>query len=164
MRKMTKILTNPLLFTIIIVCFGRLPALAQERFIENGDGTVTDGVAGLMWSQTDNNGDILWKEAQSWIKNRFAKSISARYDNWRLPTVDELQSLYLDRPDYPGYRTACGFEVKMIPQIQISCILVWTSNRALGLPVAFNFYLGNAFTVEVHENTGCRVLAVRNAK
>ena len=161
---MLKIIPHFFLFIIILVWFGHVPALAQERFTENGNGTVTDRESGLMWSQTDNKADIFWKEAHGWIRNHFAKSINPQYDNWRLPTTGELQSLYLDRPDYKGYRTACGHDVKMIPQIQISCILVWTSNSALGLPVAFNFNLGDAFTVDVHDKAGCRVLAVRDTK
>ncbi len=162
--KNIKAITHLFLFIIISVWLGPVSALAQERFIDNGDGTVIDSQSGLMWSQTDNNADIFWKEAQRWIRNSFAKSISQQYDNWRLPTVDELQSLYLDSPDYNGYRAACGHDVKMIPQIQISCILVWTSNTALGLPLAYNFYLGDSFTVDLHDNTGCRVLAVRKIK
>jgi hypothetical protein len=164
MRKITKILNYLLLFIIILVCFGRLPAVAQERFVDNGDGTVTDRETGLMWSQSDNKADIYFEEAQRWIRNLFAKTINRKYDNWRLPTIDELQNLYLDSPDSNVYRTACGHEAKMIPQIQISCILIWSSNSALGLPVAFNFYLGNSFTVDINDRAGCRVLAVREIK
>ena len=160
---------NAVKFMIIICLFftgvfwsGQMPVFAQERFIENGDGTVTDRESGLMWSQTDNNKDIFWKEAQGWIKNNFARSMDRKYDNWRLPDINELQELYMDNPDYKGYRAACGHEVKITPQIKLSCILVWSSNTALGLPVAFNYYLGNAFTVDINDKTGCRVLAVRN--
>ncbi len=84
---MLKIIPHLFLFIIILVWFGHAPVLAQERFIENGDGTVTDRESGLMWSQTDNKADIFWKEAQRWIRNRFAKSINPQYDNWRLPTA-----------------------------------------------------------------------------
>jgi hypothetical protein len=161
MKRRYKFIAMLFLLTIGIVWSGNKPILAQERFIENGDGTVTDRKTGLMWSQTDNNADIYWKEARAWIGNQFAKSINPKYENWRLPTVDELQSLYLDNPDHTGYRAACGHDVKMIPQIKVSCILVWSSDTALGLPVAFNYYLGNPFTVDVNDKAGCRVLAVR---
>ncbi len=140
------------------------PALAQERFTQNNDGTVTDATSGLMWTQTDNQDDIYWKDAQSWIKNRLSNSVSRRYENWRLPTIAELEGLYLDSPDYSGYQAACGHSVKIVPQIQISCILVWSSNSALGLPVAFNYNLGSPFTVDVHDKAGCRVLAVREVE
>ena len=154
------------LFVVITELVGlkSLPARAQERFTRNNDGTVTDKRSGLMWTQTDNQDDIYWKDALTWIKNRLSNSVSRRYENWRLPTIPELEELYLDSPDYSGYQTACGHSVKIVPQIQISCILVWSSNSALGLPVAFNFNLGSAFTVDVHDRAGCRVLAVREVE
>ena len=151
-----------LMVFLIFVC--RTPAAAQERFIENGDGTVTDIRAGLMWAQTDNQKDIFWRQAVEWIRDSFAAGLDQKYENWRLPTVAELQSLYLEDPTYHGYPAACGYTVKMIPQISLSCILVWSSDTALGLPLAFNYYLGNAFTVDLNDNAGCRVLAVRNIK
>ena len=164
MRKTVKYSVIFCLFFIGVFWFGQMAVLAQERFIENGDGTVTDRKSGLMWSQTDNNEDIFWREARGWIQNNFAKSIDREYNNWRLPSINELQGLYMDSPDHKGYRAACGHEVKITPQIKISCILVWSSNTALGLPVAFNYYLGNPFTVDVHDKTGCRVLAVRKVE
>ena len=150
------------MFILIIVC--RTPAAAQERFIDNGDGTVTDLRAGLMWAQTDNQNDIFWRQAAEWIRESFAASLDRKYENWRLPTVAELQSLYLADPTYHGYQASCGYAVKMIPQISLSCILVWSSDTALGLPLAYNYYLGNAFAVDLNDNAGCRVLAVRNIR
>ena len=38
----------------IFLVLAALAAHAQERFIDNGDGTVTDTKLGLMWAQTDN--------------------------------------------------------------------------------------------------------------
>jgi hypothetical protein len=35
------------------------------------------------------------------------------------------------------------------------------SESALGLPLAFDFQLGSAFTRDLSESSGCRVLAVR---
>jgi len=137
---------------------------AQERFIDNGDGTVTDAAMGLMWAQTDNHSDIFWNQTENWIKTTFARKIDPYFEDWRLPTLKELQSLFRDDPTYKGYLTDCGHEVKMIPQIKISCVLIWTSEAALGLPLAFNFYLGNPFTLDLTENSGCRVLPVRTIR
>ena len=150
---------------LIIFLFGIIcRALAQDRFLDSGNGSVTDSRSALMWAQKDNQNDIFWKQANKWIQDSFAGNLDQKYENWRLPTVAELQSLYREDPDYKGYQAACGYVVKMVPQIKISCILVWSADTALGLPLAFNYYLGNAFTVDVHDNAGCRVLAVRNVK
>ncbi len=70
----------------------------QPRYADNGDGTVTDLVTGLMWSSTpDLNGDgainaedkLTYEEAIA-----SAKTFNlAGYDDWRLPTIKELYSL-----------------------------------------------------------------------
>lgn len=137
---------------------------AEQRFIDHGNGTITDRKLGLMWAKTDNQIDIFWNEVQSWLENEFTYSVPQLYDNWRLPTVSELQSLFVEDPKYEGYRTDCGHPVKVVPQIRLSCILIWTSDTALALPLAFNFNIGNAFTIDLHDNKGCRVLPVRFLK
>lgn len=161
---MSKSTTHIFLVILLFSLLFQAPATAQERFIDNGNGTVTDRQSGLMWARTDNQNDIFWKQANKWIQDHFVGSLDQKYGNWRLPTVAELHSLYWEGSEYQGYQTACGYVVKMVPQIKISCILVWSSDTALGLPLAFNYYLGNAFTVDLYDNSGCRVLAVRNTK
>lgn len=147
-----------------LVASGAFAADAQERFIDNGDGTVTDTQLDLMWAHTDNQADIFWEQAPIWIKSEFTYQIGTQYNDWRLPTLNELKSLYLESDSYGGYKTQCGHNVKMVPEIRISCILVWTSDTALGLPLAFNFYLGNPFTVDLTDRSGCRVLPVRKIR
>ena len=139
-------------------------ALAEQRFIDHGDGTVTDRKLRLMWAKTDNQADIFWHQISSWLTEDFPDTIPQLYENWRLPTTAELQSLFVEDPDYNGYQTLCGLPVKIVPQIRLSCILIWTSDTALGRPLAFDFNLGTAFTVDLHENKGCRVLPVRSLK
>ena len=154
----------PALFIFFYLVLSTTPLVANDRFIDNGDGTVTDRKSGLMWAQTDNHFDILWKQAQSWSKKAFPKTSPRKYENWRLPTLNELESLFIERMNYDGYETDCGHRAKTIPQIKLSCILIWSSETALGSPLAFNFNLGNAFAIDTHESKGCRVLPVRNLK
>jgi len=137
-------------------------ALGDDRFADNGDGTVTDHKLGLMWSKTDNQVDINWKDANAWAKYTFEDTISHRYDKWRLPTLEELQSLYVTDLEYKGYSTDCGFSVKIVPDIKLSCILLWTSEKSMGSHVAFNFNLGRSFTVPSYDINGCRALPVRS--
>ena len=137
---------------------------ADPRFIDNGDGTITDRQQGLMWAQRDNQADIFWRDSQAWVQSTFPESISKRYDDWRLPAIVELQSLYREDVGYAGYVAECGQRVKIAPLFQISCILLWSSESALGIPLAFDFQLGSAFTMDPSEKNGCRVLAVRTLK
>jgi hypothetical protein len=154
----------PALFIFFYLVLSTASLVANDRFIDNGDGTVTDRKSGLMWAQTDNQFDILWKQAQNWSKKDFPNSISRKYENWRLPTLNELESLFIEGVNYDGYETDCGHRAKTVPQIKLSCILIWSSETALGSPLAFNFNLGNAFAIDAHDNRGCRVLTVRYLK
>ena len=58
-------------------------ALAEDRFTDNKDGTVTDHQLGVMWAKSDNQGDIDWRQARQWIQFTFPYTISKTYDNWR---------------------------------------------------------------------------------
>ena len=151
----------------LILCFlvlGNISAEAQNRFIDNGDGTVTDWKTGLMWAKTDNQYDISWKQAQKWIRTTFPGTLKRKYDNWRFPTLSELETLYEEGANYDVYQTACGYNVTIVPQLQPSCTIIWSSETAMGAPLAFNFYIGNAFAIDIIESKGCRVLPVRNLK
>ncbi len=58
-------------------------------FVDNGDGTVSDNATGLMWAQDDSGEAMYWEEALAYAEN----ATIAGYDDWRLPSAKELQSL-----------------------------------------------------------------------
>ena len=65
---------------------------------DNGDGTVTDKVTGLMWTQTtDLNWDGVINKADKLNHAQAMQSVAAvkigGYSDWRLPNSKELQSL-----------------------------------------------------------------------
>jgi hypothetical protein len=65
---------------------------------DNGDGTVSDNVTGLMWTQTtDLNGDGVINKADklnyAQAMRSAAKVTKGGYGDWRLPTIKELYSL-----------------------------------------------------------------------
>ena len=69
---------------------------ADARFVDNGNGTVSDTSTGLMWQQdtdrqTGNKYYVLmtWEEALLYCENLQLGG----YTDWRLPTVKELRSL-----------------------------------------------------------------------
>ena len=153
------------IIAVIIFC-NFLPAAAGQRFTDNGDGTVTDHKLGLMWAQTDNNGDINWHQAQKWVKYTFPDTLPKLYNNWRLPTLAELKSILATDKNYAGYETDCGQWVRTIPQIRLSCGWVWTSETDAIAPTAriFNFNHVSSYTTRKAHRRGYRALPVRNTK
>jgi hypothetical protein len=69
----------------------------QERFVDNGDETITDHESGLMWKKTDTMIDLKkWVNYQDAVD--YARELKenkfAGYGDWRLPTRDEMSTLY----------------------------------------------------------------------
>jgi hypothetical protein len=74
-----------------------------SRYQDNGDGTVTDLITGLMWQQ-DPGEKMTYAEAVAGTDS-FAL---AGYADWRLPTIKELYSLILfDGTDVSGCNGTC---------------------------------------------------------
>ena len=137
---------------------------AEERFRNNGDGTVTDLHSNLMWAQTDNQGDVDWKQAERWVRFTFPDTIQARYDGWRLPTLAELQTLYVKDAQYDGYETDCGQVVRITPAIRLTCGWVWAADTQAITAAEFNFHRGVHYTERKAHYRSHRALAVRSLK
>ena len=70
--------------------------LPPARFIDNGNGTVTDPKTGLMWTKDANFFDdtLLFHQALNSIDQmNSGKHSNFGYTDWRLPTLEELRSL-----------------------------------------------------------------------
>jgi hypothetical protein len=139
-------------------------AVAAERFTDNGDGTVTDHELGLMWAKADNQGDIDWHDAKRWTEFTFQYTIATYYDDWRLPTVAELESLISQDERYAGYETDCGLNVLVVREFELSCAWVWTSEEHSVTARLFNFKRGLAHSERKAKTRGLRALPVRNLK
>jgi len=87
----------------------------QPSYTDNGDGTVTDNITGLMWQQSpdsDGDGDIDATDKLTYdeaVAGAGALTL-AGYSDWRLPTIKELYSLIdftgVDPSGYEGEDTA----------------------------------------------------------
>ena len=142
--------------------FGLTPVVAGDRFTDNGDGTVTDHLLGVMWGKTDNQGNIDWKGAERWVMYTFPYRLPPeKRNNWRLPTIKELQTLYVADRDYKGYETDCGQWVKIVREIRLSCGWVWTSERKDITAGVFNFQRGYHYTDRLVHRKAYRALPVR---
>jgi len=65
------------------------PDYGVNEFVDNGDSTVSDMATGLMWMKYDSDAAMNWEAALDYAENLTA----AGYDNWRLPSAKELQSI-----------------------------------------------------------------------
>ncbi len=81
---------------------GNTPSYADN----NGDGTVTDNVTGLMWQQDPGTAKKTYDEAVAGASS----CNTGGYTDWRLPTIKELYSLILfsgvDASSYEGTDTS----------------------------------------------------------
>ena len=83
----------------------------EPSFTDNGDGTITDNLTGLMWQMIPVSEYFTWDEAQEYCEDLSL----AGYDDWRLPTAKELFGIsdfsvgwpfldtnYFEFPEMPG--------------------------------------------------------------
>ncbi len=92
----------------------------SPRYVNNGDGTVTDMVTGLMWQQTlDHNGDGLINYNDKLTYDEILAMVSTcttgGHEDWRLPSIKEQYSLMnFNGRDVSGYS---GSTAGLIPFI-----------------------------------------------
>ena len=69
----------------------------MDRFISGGDHKVIDTENRLMWAQTDSMNDmekwVNYQESVDYVRDLCVKKF-AGFDNWRLPTREEMGALY----------------------------------------------------------------------
>ena len=128
-------------------------AMASDRFVNNGDGTVTDTKTGLMWSVKDNGNHINWTDARSYCQSYSGGG----HKDWRMPTLAELTSLY-----DPEIQNKRGYHIpKLIDTTAESC---WSSETRDEIAARFNFTYGREYWLrKTHSGVGT-VLPVRSGK
>lgn len=93
---MKKVLVLGIVFSFLFL------GSATGALIDNGDGTVTDTVTGLMWQQITTE-TMPWKNALIYCDDLDL----ADYDDWRLPDRNELGTIV----DYSRYNPAIDLSV-----------------------------------------------------
>ena len=110
---------------------------SQDRFIDNGDGTVLDLCTGLVWQQetadTNRDGAVTGEDQVNWQRAlRYCEQLeSAGYSDWRLPNVTELRSIVGFGRTNPAINTA--FRITIGTAEQLSG-MYWTSTTHLRTP------------------------------
>jgi hypothetical protein len=137
------------------------PIPFEERFVDRGDGSLFDRQLDLVWATRDNEESLNWYDAQSWIESYEAGG----HSDWRLPTLDEIESLY--DASLPGYTPGCTrtqLRVRIPAAFRLSCGLFWTSEDADRQAWNFNFFYGKRLLVAKRDiyGEGSYVLPVRS--
>ena len=88
-------------------------------FYDNGDGTVTDTITGLMWQKTD-GGERTFASARAYVDSLHL----AGHSNWRLPLPQEIVSIFNLQKNNPA------MDVNFFPSTGAE--YWWTSVRQAG--------------------------------
>lgn len=110
-----------------------------DRFVDNGDGTITDRASGLMWAKDGNgagcnNGNtITWASALGW-----ANALNfAGHTDWRIPNIKEIMSI----ADYSSYNPA--LDASVFPNESNEWRWSSTTYKNIGTSAWYvNFYTG----------------------
>ena len=92
-----------------------------EAQVINGDKVVIDHATGLMWHQSGSLQRTDWGETYQWVRE-LNRMRYARYQDWRLPTIDEAVTL-LESRKYGG-----GNGLHIDPVFDSRQKLIWTSD------------------------------------
>lgn len=98
---------------------GETQAGVTPAYVDNGDGTITDTKTRLTWEKLsdddsihDLNNTYTWDEAILVHVGTLNAMRFAGYNDWRLPNINELESLRYIHPDYPAvypaFNNGCG--------------------------------------------------------
>ena len=117
--------------------------LKKERFIDNQDGTMTDSTTELVWMQED-----AWQKEAKWFTWDEAADLVHDLNNiklggfqdWRLPTEEEIQSLYLEKA---SNQDKYGKEIHLWPAFPSGGLAtVWLKGESGQEGIIFDFKNG----------------------
>ena len=137
----------------------------EERFVDNGNGTVTDRKTKLVWMQDDSY--VIYQRFLIYsIAKKFADKMNAEsfagYSDWRIPSKEEAHSLYYREKEKsiqdkyemslyidPVFTEGCGYDT-------------WTTNtRGKITAYVFSFASGTGGHKEVDDTLDTSVRLVR---
>jgi len=114
----------------------RGPGYGGNRFVDNGDGTITDQATGLMWTKADSGKAMDWPHALHYAE----KLRSAGHDDWRLPNVRELQSI-VDYSRAPDASAPAARGPAIDPVFETSDPEAWYWTSTTHLDNGFGYYV-----------------------
>ena len=118
-------------------------AWPSPRFTDNGNGTVTDNLTGLMWTKDANpvGNSMTWQQALDYVKTLN----TGGHTDWRLPNVNELNSLV----DYSSSIPALPLGH---PFTNVRYFFYWSSTTGAIYPVAWLVGMDGGFVGSVESD------------
>lgn len=168
-KKYSYILFIPLISVLLLFLSFPSEALkgkrsADDRYVDNGNGTITDTKTDLMWTKKDSYADL--RECLDWnaSKSYVSRLNTGGHSNWRLPTIQELKRIYEESKKIDSGVKALG--IFGIYDVHLDSVFAsggaiwhWSSETAGSCCARFvNFSYG---TVSESYRDGCRSKGVR---
>ncbi|MBT5027079.1 MAG: DUF1566 domain-containing protein [Nitrospinaceae bacterium] len=136
----------------------------EQRFIEQGNGTISDLRTSLMWQEgyayVETGNNISWYDAQDYINMLNSEKLGGHGD-WRLPGRLEIQSLYEIAKPFQSRGKTFILHIDPIFEFSYGCCF-WTSKTRLSAALGFEFDKGDMHWYPKGSLTGT-VRAVRNS-
>lgn len=125
----------------------RTGEVGKDRFVDNGNGSISDLETGLMWKKNDSYIEldkwISWEEAKTYCQNLNREEF-AGFTDWRMPTRKEAMTIY--DPSHPT-KDAYGDIVYLASAFPPGAgITTWTktlSKTDRALAMRFHYYNGD---------------------
>ncbi len=166
MKNFFKKVATLILAILLLISIAVYLSMAAEKakdghFTAYDNGTVLDTKTNLLWSDKDNGKMIPWPYAKTYCDNYRRGG----YKDWRMPTLEELETLY-DKSK--SYSSDCdeGANVHLTELIRLRCGWVWSSETTVGKEAFFFvFYNGkDGRSDQMDIGFNFRVICVRNNK
>jgi hypothetical protein len=144
-----------------------------SAYTDNGNGTITDTRTGLIWEKLSDDGTIHDKDtAYTWL-NAFSTKVAtlnadsfAGFTDWRVPNVNELQSLVVYGTSYPAidaaFNTNCAATCTVLTCSCTQSSAYWSSSTYVDIPSdAWVVYSLDGYVVGYLKDNSAYVRAVR---
>jgi len=124
------------------------------QYKDNGDGTITDYLTGLMWQQSGSPKHMKYENAKAYVE-KLNRDRFAGHKDWRLPTLDELKTLVTSDKQSNG--------CYIYPIFNDDQHMCWSSDRHGSDRMWYIFFLGGEDNIRSRVlDAVCYVRAVRS--
>ena len=134
-------------------------ALPEPRFTDNGDGTVTDNLTGLMWTKDADLPFFVmhWQEGLDYVAT-MNNLMAFDYNDWKLPNYRELFSLIDVANHNPALPTGHPFT-------NVQSGIYWSSTTYAGLTDnAWSVYVDDGIVSFGNKSVGYYIWPVRGGQ